>query len=82
MLTRNPGAMALQRMLVPAKCTATLLCIFQALSIDADFENLSIDSTSIKAHPQSAGAKKGLYMLKIISISALAAVEKPQKFMQ
>ena len=38
----------------------TLLSIFQALSIDADFENLSIDSTSIKAHPQSAGAKKGL----------------------
>lgn len=38
----------------------TLLRIFQALSIDANFENLSIDSTSIKAHPQSAGAKKGL----------------------
>lgn len=27
----------------------TLLCIFQALSIDADFENLSMDSTSIRA---------------------------------
>ena len=38
----------------------TLLHIFQALTIDTDFENLSIDSTSIKAHPQSAVAKKGL----------------------
>lgn len=38
----------------------TLLRIFQALNEDADFENLSIDSTSVKAHPQSAGAKKGL----------------------
>ena len=38
----------------------TLLSIFKALNNDADFENLSIDSTSIKAHPQSASAKKGL----------------------
>ena len=38
----------------------TLLRIFQALNADADYENLCIDSTSIKAHPQSAGAKKGL----------------------
>ena len=37
----------------------TLLHIFETLNEDADFENLSIDSTSIKAHPQSAGAKKG-----------------------
>ena len=37
----------------------TLLRIFETLNEDADFENLSIDSTSIKAHPQSAGAKKG-----------------------
>jgi transposase len=34
--------------------------IFQALNKDKDFENLSIDSTSIKAHQHSAGAKKGL----------------------
>ena len=38
----------------------TLLRIFQELNVDADYENLCIDSTSIKAHPQSAGAKKGL----------------------
>ena len=38
----------------------TLEAIFHALQEDADLENISIDSTSIKAHPQSAGAKKGL----------------------
>ena len=38
----------------------TLLRIFQELNADADYENLCIDSTSIKAHPQRAGAKKGL----------------------
>ena len=38
----------------------TLLRIFQELNADADFENLCIDGTSIKAHPHSAGAKKGL----------------------
>ena len=37
----------------------TLLRIFQALNADADYENLCIDSTSIKAHPQSAGKKGG-----------------------
>ena len=38
----------------------TLLRIFHALNEDADYENLCIDSTSIKAHPHSAGAKRGL----------------------
>lgn len=37
----------------------TLCHIFEALNKSADFENLNIDSTSIKAHLQSAGAKKG-----------------------
>lgn len=37
-----------------------LTAIFTALSMDADYENLSIDSTSIKVHQHSAGAKKGL----------------------
>ncbi|WP_177218119.1 IS5 family transposase [Paenibacillus algorifonticola] len=35
-----------------------LIAIFQALHIEPDFENLSIDSTSIKAHQHSAGGKK------------------------
>lgn len=38
----------------------TLSIIFKTLNSDADFENLSIDSTSIKAHQHSAGAKKQL----------------------
>jgi transposase len=37
-----------------------LLSIFQALNAEADYENLSIDSTVIRAHQHSAGAKKGL----------------------
>nr|WP_081382545.1 transposase [Paenibacillus odorifer] len=35
-----------------------LIAIFQALHIEPDFKNLSIDSTSVKAHRHSAGAKK------------------------
>lgn len=38
----------------------TLLVIFKRLTLESDYENLSIDSTSIKAHQHSAGAKKGL----------------------
>ena len=34
----------------------TLENIFYSLNEDADFENLSIDNTSVKAHSQSAGA--------------------------
>ena len=37
-----------------------LLTIFQELNAEPDFENLSIDSTSIKAHQHSAGAKKAI----------------------
>lgn len=33
--------------------------VFSVLSIDADYQDLSLDSTSIKAHEYSAGAKKG-----------------------
>lgn len=38
----------------------TFEAIFKALNKDADMETLSIDSTTVKAHPHSAGAKKGL----------------------
>ncbi|OKP86583.1 transposase [Paenibacillus sp. P32E] len=38
--------------------TGLLIAIFQALHVEPDFENLSIDSTSVKAHQHSAGAKK------------------------
>lgn len=36
----------------------TLECVFRALSRDADMENLSIDSTSVKVHESSNGGKK------------------------
>ena len=42
----------------------TLLTIFQSLNSEADYENLSIDSTSVKAHQHSAGAKKGRQITK------------------
>jgi transposase len=42
------------------KESGLLVTIFQALNDEADFENLSIDSTVIRAHQHSAGAKKGL----------------------
>lgn len=35
-----------------------LIAIFQALHIEPDFKNLSIDSTSVKAHRHSAVQKK------------------------
>ena len=35
--------------------------IFHELSLDADLENISIDSTYIKAHKASAGAQRGGY---------------------
>ncbi|WP_167374654.1 IS5 family transposase [Paenibacillus helianthi] len=38
--------------------TGLLVAIFQTLQVEPDFENLSIDSTSVKAHQHSAGAKK------------------------
>ena len=33
--------------------------IFDILSVDADMQDLSLDSTSIKVHQHAAGAKKG-----------------------
>ena len=37
----------------------TLLKVFEHLEKDSDYENLSIDSTTAKAHQSNAGAKKG-----------------------
>lgn len=42
----------------------TLENIFHALNENADFKNLSIDSNFVKAHPQSAGTKKGCKFVK------------------
>jgi len=40
--------------------TGVLEAIFEALTLDADMQDLSIDSTSVDAHQHSAGAKKGI----------------------
>ena len=37
----------------------TLFRVFEDLKKDSDYENLSIDSTTVKAHQSSAGAKRG-----------------------
>ena len=44
------------------KCFAhwSNLVIFEHLSSESDFAELSIDSTYVKAHKAAAGAKKGL----------------------
>ena len=40
------------------KKLGVLEAIFQALTIDADFENISIDSTSCKVHQSANGGEK------------------------
>lgn len=42
----------------------TLFRVFEDLKKDSDYENLSIDSTTVKAHQSSAGAKRGQKVLK------------------
>lgn len=37
----------------------TLETVYRTLSLDADMENLSIDSTSIRVHQSANGGKKG-----------------------
>ena len=41
-----------------------LVQVFSDLSIDADLQDLSLDSTSIKVHQHAAGAKKGGFLQK------------------
>ena len=36
--------------------------VFRVLSLDAELEELSIDSTVVRAHQSSAGAKKGAHL--------------------
>ena len=37
-----------------------LVQMFKDLNIDADMQDISLDSTSVKAHQHAAGAKKGV----------------------
>ena len=42
--------------------------IFEELVVDADVQDISLDSSSVKAHQHSAGAKKGAKIPKTTSI--------------
>jgi len=53
--------------------------LFITLNSEADYENLSIDSTSVTAHQHSAGAKRGGQISSKHNISAEAAVDTQQK---
>ena len=59
----------------------TLYRIFRKLNTKAELKELNIDSTSVKAHPQRAGAKKGMEMRKTGSIAAEAVAERTRRSM-
>jgi len=44
--------------------SGVLVKIFADLNVDADLQDISLDSTSIKVHQDAAGAKKGTNLLK------------------
>jgi len=44
--------------------SGVLVKIFADLNVDADLQDISLDSTSVKAHQHAAGAKKGANPLK------------------
>jgi transposase len=46
--------------------------IFAAMSDDEDFEYLIVDSTIVRAHQHSAGAKKGGLKIKPLAVPAAA----------
>ncbi|MCL2611092.1 MAG: hypothetical protein FWE02_05380 [Defluviitaleaceae bacterium] len=58
------------------------ISIFQKLKEVTDFENLSMDSTSVKAHQYSAGAKKISLGMQILRALEQAVEAKQQKSMQ
>ena len=56
--------------------------LFENVRENPDMQDLCIEGTYIKAHRSSAGAKKGLRDMMIISISESAGKEDPPKSMQ
>ena len=56
--------------------------LFENVRENPDMQDLCIDGTYIKSHRSSAGAKKGLQDMMIISILESAEEEDPQKSMQ
>ena len=56
--------------------------LFENVRENPDMQDLCIDGTYIKAHRSSAGAKKGLRDMIIISVLGSAEEEDPPKSMQ
>jgi transposase len=55
--------------------------IFEALTQDADLQEVSLDSTSCKVHQHAAGAKKGRKMPKITKKSDVPEADAIRKSM-
>lgn len=55
--------------------------LFENVRENPDMQDLCIDGTYIKAHRSSAGAKKGLQDMMIISVLGSVEEEDPQKSM-
>ncbi|NQX66256.1 hypothetical protein HQN90_08970 [Paenibacillus alba] len=53
--------------------------IFESLSSDADLQDVSLDSTSCKAHQHAAGAEKGLKTPKPTKKSGFPVVDEIPK---
>ena len=47
--------------------SGVLVQIFQDLNINADMQDLALDSTTVRAHQHSAGAKKGANQPKLVA---------------
>ena len=60
----------------------TLFRVFEGLKKYSDYENLSIDSTTVKAHQSSAGAKRGQKIPKQDSIQGKVQVEGQPRYMR
>lgn len=56
--------------------------LFKQFSADADTQDLSIDSTSCKAHQHAAGAKKGQKMTSQTKISDFQKADATPKYMR
>jgi len=47
--------------------SGVLVQIFKDLNIDADMQDLGLDSTTVRAHQHAAGAKKGANQPKLVA---------------
>ena len=58
-LEGSSGAFSVYSRFCKWRNEGTLFRVFEDLKKDSDYENLSIDSTTVKAYQSSAGAKRG-----------------------